>query len=118
MRRFFTTIVPFHLLRPAPGLIATGDYGYGRKPLAMRTDDGTTIVVYVPAGGSAALALPADRPYGARWFDPRSGGLLAAALSGDTGRTEIEAPGGVDEQGHPWDWVLVLQDEAGNATPV
>ena len=65
------------------------------------------IAAYLPVGGAVELALPAGKPYQARWFDPRTGDLQAASISEANGRWRAVAPLGQDEQGHPWDWVLI-----------
>ncbi|HEY63536.1 MAG TPA: DUF5060 domain-containing protein [Caldilineae bacterium] len=107
LRRFFTEMVPFHRMRPAPELIAPGAYAPGRRPLALATEDREVVAAYLPVGGAVELTLPTGKRYQARWFDPRTGDLQAAGMSEADGRRRFVAPPGQDEQGHPWDWVLV-----------
>lgn len=104
VRRFFVEVVPFHRLRPAPEVVAPGDWGFGRRPLALASDERDVVAVYLPIGGTVKLSLPgeADR-HQARWFDPRTGELSPAAAR--DGRT-FEAPTGGGER--PLDWVLLL----------
>ena len=78
----------------------------------MANADRSLVVVYLPTGDNATLAMPSEQRYQARWFDPRSGEWRSAALEGAHGPGDIVAPGGTDEHGHPWDWVLVLDARA------
>lgn len=103
LRRFFTELVPFADLRPAPGLLTGGDPRPGRRPLALANGTADLIAAYLPAGGEVGLP---DGGRNARWYDPRRGEWTAAAegREGD-GRRWYEAPGGGGERS--WDWVLV-----------
>jgi hypothetical protein len=100
VRRFFTELLPFHELRPAPQLIVDGPTQHGHRPRALRSSTGQRAAVYLPTGGAVQLAE--DAPRAARWFDPRSGALAAATR--DDGR--YHAPSGGDARPH--DWVLLL----------
>jgi hypothetical protein len=75
--------------------------------LALATEDREVVAAYLPVGGAVELTLPTGKRYQARWFDPRTGDLQAAGMSEADGRRRFVAPPGQDEQGHPWDWVLV-----------
>lgn len=102
--RFFTGIVPFARLRPADMII--GDYPSGYRPLVLASPDHDIVAIYFPAAGTAALKEPIAGS--ARWFDPRSGELSDAGLNG---LSTIAAPVGVDENGRPLDWVLVIRND-------
>ena len=93
--------------RRAPDLLPAQEAPPGHAPAALATPERDIVAIYLPVGGEVAPALPDDRTYVARWFDPRTAELRYAAPFGDTFR----APGGTDERGHPWDWVLVLTGE-------
>lgn len=105
LRRFFTELVDFSLLRPASGLATSPDTREGYGPLTLATPERDLISVYLPAGGE--ISLQVDRvPAHALWFDPRTGQLSDAGI--DAGQA-ISSPGG-EENGHPADWVLLLRD--------
>ncbi|MBI1298028.1 DUF4038 domain-containing protein [bacterium] len=107
LKRFFTEIVDFDRLRPAPQLLQSGPNEDGYTPLMLATEDRSQIAVYVPAGGEFALKLPVHG-YAAQWYDPRSGELTGAAVSTNPNSMTFSTPGGTDDEGHPWDWALVL----------
>lgn len=108
VRRFFTQLVSFDGLQPSPELISGEEYPRGNRPLALRSGDGGTVVVYLPVGGVAHLSLPRGRTYEVRWFDPRVGDLSEAPFTmGEPEHGVLAAPTtGGDER--PWDWVLLL----------
>lgn len=108
VRRFFIEVVPFHRLRPAPQIIAAGEYARGHRPLALATDSHDVVAVYLPAGGTVTLDLPGDDRYKAQWYDPRRGELSPATPSDHNDELGFAAPPGQDGDGHPWDWVLAL----------
>ena len=95
LRRFFTEVVPFHQLRPAPEIVAGGEYAPGHRPLALATASRDLIAIYLPAGGPAEPALPDDKQYTLRWFDPRTGDMGDGMP--ETGTVE-----------RPQDWVLIF----------
>ncbi len=104
VRRFFTELVPFLALRPAPDLIDGDDFPFGRKPLALAPPDRATIAVYLPTGGEVRLRLPKDGLRTGRWFDPRRGVFAQEAEPNTSGA--FVAPH--DDAPRPSDWVLVL----------
>jgi len=109
--KFFSQVVPFEQLERAHELVLPGAHGQGRRPLALASQGRDLLAVYYPAGGVAALDLPAERDYaGQWWYDPRTGELSDAANSRvpDDDRLAYGAPPGRDEEGRPLDWVLVL----------
>ena len=105
LRRFFTEVVPFHRLRPAPQLLGEGAWPSGQQPLALATAEREVVAVYLPAGGRVDLVLPEGLSHAAHWYDPRTG-----VLSPADGRVSFQAERG--EERHPWDWVLVLSTGA------
>jgi hypothetical protein len=107
LRRFFTEVAPFPDLRSRPELIPAGNWPPGHQPLALATPGDEVVAIYLPVGGRVELALPVSKPYQAQWFDPREGRLKPALKPASS--AFFEAPGGQDGQGHPWDWVLLLQ---------
>jgi hypothetical protein len=100
LNRFMRDTLPFHTLRPAPGL-ATGDSTAGYEPRALQSHDGRVALVYFPAGGSARVSASGA----AEWFDPRTE-RTSPAQAGDGGFT---CPEEVDADGHPRDFVLVVR---------
>lgn len=107
VRRFFTAVAPFAELRRAPEVVAAGEWAPGERPLALATEDGRHVAVYLPVGGQVALSPPHPLiEYTARWFDPVRGDLRPAVAADAV----FYAPG-VTRKGHPQDWVLVLQME-------
>ncbi len=103
LRRFFTEIVPFDRVRPAPDVLRDGEYPPGHRPSALATENRGRVAVYLPAGGAVRLSIDATL---AHWFDPRTGGVLPT--TGDEQEPgQFTAPPG-SENGHPWDWVLLL----------
>jgi len=104
LRRFFTEIVPFDRLRPAPQLVAPAEYVPGGRPLALATEELDVVAVYLPVGGAVTLDLSSGADRQAQWYDPRTGESRAARGNGLT----FTSPEGVDDQGHPLDWVLTL----------
>jgi len=103
LRRFFTELVPFASLRPAPGL-ATGNDRPGHRPLALSTSEHDLAVVYLPTGGDVT-PNGLDGRYATKWFDPRTGELTSAAVW-ESGPLSPPSPP-TDER--PGDWVLVLR---------
>lgn len=112
LRRFFTGLVPWARLRPAPELIL-GKYPHGHRPLALASESRDWLCAYLPAGGTVRLALPTDRGFDIeQWFDPRTGQVGCASNSRvrntDQDGLTFEAPGGQSGPERPFDWVLVL----------
>jgi hypothetical protein len=103
VRHFFTEIVPFAALRPAPGL-ARGSDQPGHRPLALATPDRDAVVGYLPTGGEVSVDGIGDG-YAGEWFDPRTG-ELAPAIPGSSGRWVAPSPVSGER---PDDWVLVLR---------
>ena len=108
VRHFFTTMVPFHQMQPAPQIVVNGNNAFGHEPRALATDDQSIVAVYLPTGGNVELTL-ADKAYQAQWFDPRTGEMTDAATitTEKNGHALFGAPAGGGER--PWDWVLVLK---------
>jgi len=100
LKEFLTREVNFATLRPLADLV-TGAFASGERPLALHDDQNKVSVIYFPVGGSAVINLSGS----AQWFDPRTGSLEPA--SNDNGR--FTAPAGVDDQGHPLDFVLLVR---------
>jgi hypothetical protein len=108
VRRFFTEVVPFHRLHPAPGILVLDDYAPGHQPLALATDTQEIVAVYMPTGGSTTLKLTADAQRNAQWYDPRTGEEFPAQTTDSENILSFTAPEGQTSDGHPYDWVLVL----------
>lgn len=104
VRRFFTEIVPFERLRPAPSLLAADEDRVGYRPQALAADDNGIVTVYLPAGGTVSLLSLGDDERDERWFDPRTGELTPARAEVSDGKRIFTAPAGGER---PWDWVLV-----------
>ncbi len=108
-RRFFTEIVPFHTLEPAADVVIPGDWPRGHRPLALASASRTVVAVYLPVGGGVNLVLSQGEAYAARWFDPRTGDLRSATPVSSAPGLRFVAPPGTDRDGHPWDWVLLME---------
>ena len=108
LRRFFTEVVPFYQMLPAPEVILLGECALGHRPLALATTSREAVAVYLPVGGIVNLTLPGDRRYDAQWYNPRTGELSPATPSVENERLSFATPPGQDEDKHPWDWVLTL----------
>ena len=108
LRRFFSEVVPFARLRPAPELVRPADGPAGYQPLALASAEQDLAAVYFPAGGQTVLDLPAGRTYQAEWFDPCTAETQAAPERIAGGGATVTAPQG-EQAGHPRDAVLVLR---------
>ena len=97
----------FGTLKPAQQLLVVAGED-GRQQRAAETADGKTLIVYSPYGDTIRLkrmAVPSG--FGARWFDPRTGGQSSAAEGVVFMGDEIVLdPPGTPARGN--DWVLVL----------
>lgn len=110
LRHFFTAVVPFEKVRPAPDLICPQDVPDGYRARALADADRRLIAVYFPAGGNATLALAESATLGeCQWYNPRTGALSSAQPTARTAAgIAFAAPDELDAQAHPTDWVLVL----------
>jgi hypothetical protein len=108
LRRFFTEVVPFHQMQPAPEIVLPGEYAPGHRPLALATDSADVVAVYLPVGGRVDLSLPEGKAHDAQWYDPRTGELHPATPSTEGPPLSFSAPVGKGKNQHPWDWVLIL----------
>ncbi|MBN1674566.1 MAG: DUF4038 domain-containing protein [Kiritimatiellae bacterium] len=90
-------------LRPDPGLLAAQPFPDDELKFvsAVRTEDGTQAMVYIPVGCEIRLNAGKRRDGArARWFDPRTGEQSDAQ----------PAEGGVYRTPDDRDWVLLLQN--------
>ena len=108
MRRFFTEVVPFERMQPAPDVLVPNEYAWGCQPLVLATEQRDVVAVYMPALGIVYLDLPGDKLYEAQWYDPRTGERMPAEADVEDGERRFVAPAAFDQSGHPQDWVLVL----------
>jgi hypothetical protein len=106
VRKFFTEVIPFHQVQPAPDLLADGEYAFGHRPRVLASDAHDIIAVYLPTGGQVHLNLKQPL-YQTQWYDPRTGALTAPASVRDADGFHFQSPPGGGD--HPWDWVLVLR---------
>jgi hypothetical protein len=109
-RRFFTEIIPFHRLRPAPERLLTGPHEPGQQARALASPEGDLLAVYLPTGGSVELALTHQQSYTAQWYNPRTGEFTEAATVTNGVPQRFFAPPGESQPNRPWDWVLLLQE--------
>jgi hypothetical protein len=113
LHRFFTEIVGFHRLRPAPDLLASGPTELGHQPSVLAAADRSQVAVYLPTGGELVLNLAGDG-YTSQWFNPRTGEQSATTPAASGESTRFTAPSGADDPVQPWDWVLVLHAQGGS----
>jgi hypothetical protein len=113
IRRFFTEVVPFHLLRPEPSLLESAPAEPGCQQLAMSDEKKDTIIIYFPAGGKVNLNGIRVAVYLAQWYDPRTGELQDGQMQQDT----IAAPQSQSIAGRPDDWVLILRKQVPQNEP-
>ncbi len=104
LRRFLTEVAPFHVLQPAPELLAAGPQEPGHRPLILASADRRLVAAYLPVGGAIVLALPEATGCQARWYDPRTG-ALQDAIAGPV-PSGYQAPEG--DAARPWDWALLV----------
>lgn len=103
LRRFFHEIAPFYRLRPAAELLVTeGEAARGTRPLALATPERDQVVVYLPVGGSVALAVTPEQ-YSSQLFNPVTGDLEPCYAE-----AQVFAAPATLHAGHPQDWALVL----------
>ncbi len=105
LNHFFTQVVPFYRLQPAPELLQQSRSELGYRPLILASDDRDLIVVYLPVGGEVHLKFPIERQHQWYWFDPRNGETTPAEMSAMDGWS-FAAPKTFDTDQHPHDWVL------------
>ncbi len=108
VKRFFTDVVPFEELRPLEDAVR-GTFAAGTKPLVLANKGKTIVAIYFPTGGSADVDVGKATFSKTEWFDPRSGARKAAKVTLAKRVLSATAPGGKDEDGHPYDWVLVAR---------
>ena len=113
VRRFFTEILPFADVRPAPDLIHGDGWQPGRRPLALANPDQSLIAAYLPSGGEVEISIPDGSAKNASWFDPRTGEMTRATGTETGGSWRFSAPPGGGDR--PWDWVLVSATSQGDA---
>lgn len=79
---------------------------------AARTNDGASIVAYVPSARPFTVNLSkiSGKTANAWWFDPRTGGATSAGHFPATGRHKFRPPA-------EGDWVLVVDDASLNLPP-
>ena len=100
-RKFFTEIVPFARLSPAPDLLARSPTPAGHEPRAMATLERDVVIAYLPAGGDLRFAATQEGRV-LRWFDPRTGDLTNATAKG-----AAFTPPTLGDPTKPHDWVLI-----------
>jgi hypothetical protein len=105
VHRFFTEIMPFAELRPAPDLVWDEGWEPGHRPIALASSDRSRFAVYLPTGGEVALSSPGgEASTSFAWFDPREGALIRATGAADGSLIRFAVPPGGGDR--PWDWVL------------
>jgi hypothetical protein len=104
VRHFFSEVVPFDRLKPAPDLVSSTDQRRGHAPLGLASADGDVAVVYLPVGGEITVEH-GNRFATGTWFNPRTGELgEASAVTGQVAFSPPEPKIGE----RPVDWVLIL----------
>lgn len=112
VRRFFEKMAGMDL-RPADDLLSFDDQHFDtdNEPLAMFCESNKKMAFYFPGGGYAKLTVPYSAQYlRGKWYDPRSGSIASESTLESIARTPVKivAPGGIDKNGDPLDWVLLL----------
>jgi hypothetical protein len=100
---FFQSL-PWWRLQPDPSLLVRqpGDGDPQRHVAASRTEDGSSALLYLPAGGDLYLHLASLRlPVSLRWFNPRTGAWTEAGRA-ESALLQVAAP-------DAGDWLLLLE---------
>jgi hypothetical protein len=91
--------------------VVTDGYGSGSTiSVASRTDDGQTIVAYIPNGSAATITVDMTKISSHRkrakcwWFDPRDGSTRRIGSFPNSGSRQFRPPDAND-------WVLVIDDK-------
>jgi len=102
--RTFIASMPTPSPRPDAGVLASGTGEGWDRALAVRSEDGRYVAVYLPTPREVAVdpaKVSGDR-FAVRWFDPRSGASVDADPIGRDALARLSPP---DDAG---DWVLSL----------
>lgn len=103
LRDFLEGLEWWRLVPDHRRVLTPSETAVGRAPLA-RTEDGGTVLVYVPDGQPRELDLAGLSPqaWQASWLDPRSGERRGGPGVTADGPQSVNPPG-------PGDWVLMLE---------
>lgn len=114
--RALTESRPWDRTIPDPALVFEPKTGGTNFIAALRTDDGSSALFYLPQGGELAVDLGrlTGQTLNATWWSPASGGISNAGRFNRAGNKVFKAPTG----GFGQDWVLVLDDAAKGYGPV
>jgi hypothetical protein len=106
---------PWQKLVPDPSLVTVHDTSRNAVR-AARADDGTCIIVYMPAGEPAKIDLSkiSDRNVNAWWYNPGNGATARIGKFKNSNVKEFDPPG---EAFLGNDWVLVLDAAGKNFDP-
>jgi hypothetical protein len=101
----FMRQLPWWTLKPAPELLVEqpGIRQYNHFVSVSRTDDGTTLVAYLPNAAPVRLYNLTSTSYTAQWFNPVSNHSTSGGVQTSQGVLTATPPAGGD------DWVLVLR---------
>ena len=90
----FMRTLPWWRLRPAQHLLAEqpGDKTYSHFISVAQTDEGDTIVAYLPVRGTIKLHNRFGHDYRGQWFNPVTYDFFTAAVSQRDGLTEAASP--------------------------
>ncbi|MCC5973085.1 MAG: DUF4038 domain-containing protein [Rubellimicrobium sp.] len=100
INRLLTGDLPFHDFAPAAQVVE-GDFAPGHRPLAMRSSEGNTLLVWFPAGDAARLSVSGT----GEWFDTRS----AARRPAEAQDGVWTPPQETCADGHPHDFLLIVR---------
>lgn len=105
---FFTTMIPFHTLRPAPDAVVNnpGNQSPRKYVAAARSENKDLTVVYVPEDRTIEILLSSLPPSPeVKWFNPRTGenSAAVAVITDTTAQFPTPSEG---------DWILWMQTQA------
>jgi hypothetical protein len=110
LKKFFSEVVDFQEFTPNRTVLNSDsekDRFRGCKTLCMSNRDSSSILAYLPAGGTCELSISDKFSISAEWYDNQTGALIEAKFERLSDNIVIfKAPEGQKGIKYPKDWVL------------